>query len=162
MPRRHIPSDYQISSTKEQEKDREPGIQMLPWCNPLSQSGNVHLHLEFTWLVAKRLDNHREFLFSTKTRFKNRFANKEIKPVHPKGNQPWIFIGRTDDEAPVLWPPDVKNWLVGKDSEAGKIEGGRRRGRQRMRWLDGITDRHEFEQIPGDSEKQGSLVRCSP
>ena len=62
--------------------------------------------------------------------------------VHPKGNQAWIFIGRTDAEAetPILWPPDAKNWLIGKDPEAGKIEGGRRRGQQRMRWLDGITD----------------------
>ena len=47
---------------------------------------------------------------------------KEIKPVHPKGNQPWIFIGRTDAEAetPIVWPPDAKNWLTGKDSDAGK------------------------------------------
>ena len=48
--------------------------------------------------------------------------SKEIKPVDPKGNQPWIFIGRTDaeGEAPILWPPDVKNWLIGKDPDAGK------------------------------------------
>ena len=67
---------------------------------------------------------------------------KEIPPVHPKGNQSWIFIGRTDAEAetPVLWPPDAKNWLFSKTLMLGKIEGGRRRGRQRMRWLDGITD----------------------
>ena len=67
---------------------------------------------------------------------------KEIQPVHSKGNQSWIFIGKTDAEAemPVLWSPDVKNWLFGKDLAAGKIEGGRRRGWQRMRWLDGITD----------------------
>ena len=45
---------------------------------------------------------------------------KEIKPVHPKGNQPWIYVGRTDAEAPVLWPPDAKNWLIGKDPDAGK------------------------------------------
>ena len=66
---------------------------------------------------------------------------KEIQPVHPNGNQSWMFIGRTDAEAeaPVLWPPDVKNWLTGKDLMLGKIEGRRRRG-QRMRWLDGITD----------------------
>ena len=57
-----------------------------------------------------------------------------------KGNQFWIFIRRTDADAAVLWPPDVKSWLTGKDPDAGKIEGRRRRGRQRMRWLDGITD----------------------
>ena len=67
---------------------------------------------------------------------------KEIQPVHPKGNQSWIFIRRTDVEAktPILWPPDVKSWLIGKDPEAGKDWGRRRRGWQRMRWLDGITD----------------------
>ena len=70
---------------------------------------------------------------------------KEIKPVNPKGNQPWIFIGRTDAEAeaPILRPPDVKNWLMGKwvaTLMLGKSEGRRRRGRQRMRWLEGITD----------------------
>ena len=53
-----------------------------------------------------------------------------------------MFLGRTDDEAetPILWPPDAKDWLIGKDLRLGKIEGGRRRGRQRMRWLDGIPD----------------------
>ena len=67
---------------------------------------------------------------------------KEIQPVHPKGNQSWIFIGRTDADAetPILWPPDVKNWLAGKTLMLGKTEGRRRRGRQRMRWLDGMTD----------------------
>ena len=67
---------------------------------------------------------------------------KEIQPVHSKGDQFWVFIGRTDveAEAPILWLPYVKNWPIGKDPDAGKIEGRRRRGRQRMRWLDGITD----------------------
>ena len=65
---------------------------------------------------------------------------KEIQTVHPKGDQSWMFIGRTDVEAetPILWPPDVKNWLK-KTLMLGKIE-GRRRGQERMRWLDGITD----------------------
>ena len=67
---------------------------------------------------------------------------KEIQPVHPKGNQSWIFTGRTDVEAEtsILWPPDVKNWLTGKDLILAMTEGRRRRGQQRMRWLDGITD----------------------
>ena len=67
---------------------------------------------------------------------------KEIQPVHPKGDQSWVFTGRTDAEAetPIRWPPDVKSWLIGKDLMLGKIEGRRRRGRQRMRWLDGITN----------------------
>jgi len=65
---------------------------------------------------------------------------KEIEPVHPKGNQPWIFTGRTDaeTEAPILWPPNANSWLIGT-LMLGKIEGRRRRGRQRMRWLDSIT-----------------------
>ena len=67
---------------------------------------------------------------------------KEIQLVHPKGNQSWIFIGRTDAKAetPILWLPDAKSWLIGKDPDAGKIEGRRRRGWQRMRCLDGITN----------------------
>ena len=67
---------------------------------------------------------------------------KEIKPVNCKGNQSWIFTGRTDDEAevPILWPLDVKNWLIRKDPDAGKTEDRRRRGWQRMRWLDGIMN----------------------
>ena len=72
--------------------------------------------------------------------------SKEIKPVHSKGDQFCIFIGRTDAEAetPVLWPPDAKNCLIGKDSNAGKdwkaFHAIQRMGWQRMRWLDGITD----------------------
>ena len=67
---------------------------------------------------------------------------KEIQLVHPKGNQSWIFTGRTDVEAetPILWPPDAKNWLIGKDPGAGKDWRWKRRGWERMRWLDGITD----------------------
>ena len=67
---------------------------------------------------------------------------KEIQPVHPKGDQFWVFTGRTDAEAetPILWPLDAKSWLIGKDLMLGKIEGRRRRGRWTMRWLDGITD----------------------
>ena len=64
------------------------------------------------------------------------------KPVYPKGNQSWIFIWRTCAiaETSIIWPPDVKNWFTGRDPDAGKIEGGRRRGQQRMGCLDGITD----------------------
>ena len=66
---------------------------------------------------------------------------KEVQPVHPK-DQSWVFIGRTDVEAetPILWPPDVKSWLIWEDPVLGKIEGRRRRGQQRMRMLDAITN----------------------
>ena len=68
--------------------------------------------------------------------------SKEVKSVNLKGNQLWIFIGRTDANAkvPLLWPPDAKSRLIGKDPDAGKIEGKRGRGQQRMRWLGVITD----------------------
>ena len=67
---------------------------------------------------------------------------KEIQPVHSKGDQSWVFFGRTDAKAetPVFWPPHLKSRLIGKDSEAGRDWGQEKRGRQRMRWLDGITD----------------------
>ena len=67
---------------------------------------------------------------------------KESQPVHPKGNQPWIFIRRTDAEAeaPILWPPAAKSWLIRKDPDAGKGWGQEEKRQQRMRWLDGITD----------------------
>ena len=68
--------------------------------------------------------------------------SKEIKPVNANGNQPLIFIGKTDAEAevPVLWPPDEKSQLIGRDPMLTEIEGRRRRKQQSMRWLDGITD----------------------
>ena len=68
--------------------------------------------------------------------------SKEIQPVNPKGNQPWIFIGRTvaEAEAPILWPLDAKCWLIGKDPDAGKDWGQKEKGWQRIRWLDSITD----------------------
>ena len=66
---------------------------------------------------------------------------KEIQPVHPKGDQSWVFIGRTDVEAetPILWPPD-NSWLTWKNPDAGKDWGQEERGQQRIRWLDSITD----------------------
>ena len=67
---------------------------------------------------------------------------KEIQPVNPKGDQPWIFIERTDAEAetPILWPPDVKNWLILKDPDAGKDWRQEEKGMTEMRLLDGITN----------------------
>ena len=69
-------------------------------------------------------------------------ACKKTQPVHPRGDQSWVFIGRTDVEAetPILWPPHAKGWLIEKDPNAGKDWGQEERGWQRMRWLDGITN----------------------
>ena len=90
----------------------------------------------------------------------------DIKSVNNKGNQSWIFIGRTDAEAeaPILCPPDVKNWLTGKDCDVGKDWGQEEKGMTEdeivgwHNWLNG----HEFEQAPGDSGGQGGLACCNP
>ena len=90
---------------------------------------------------------------------------KEIKPIHPKGDQSWIFIGRTDAKAetPILWPPDVKNWLIGKDPDSGKDWRQEEKGMTEddmvewHHWLNG----HEFEQALGDGVGQVSLACCS-
>ena len=80
------------------------------------------------------------FQFVVQKTLESPLDSEEIKPVNPKGNQPWLFIGRTDAEAPILWPHNAKGQLIGKDLGAGKDWGQGRRGRQRMRWLDGIID----------------------
>ena len=92
--------------------------------------------------------------------------SKEIKPVNPKGSQPWLLIERTDaeTEAPILWPPDAKSQVIGKDPDAGKYWRQEVKGMTEdemfgwHNWLNG----HEFEQTPGDSKVQGSLACCSP
>ena len=91
---------------------------------------------------------------------------KEISPVNPKGNQPWIFIGRTDAEAetPLVWPPDVEKLPIGKDPDTRKDWKQEEKGTtdEEMvgchHWLNG----HEFEQTLGDGERQGGLACCSP
>ena len=92
----------------------------------------------------------------------------EIKPFSPKGNQPRIFTGRTDEaeaeaEAPILWPPDAKSQLIGKDPDAGKDRGQEeQRGTEdeMVGWHHRLNG-HGFEQAPGDGEGQGSLACCS-
>ena len=89
-----------------------------------------------------------------------------VQPVRPKGNQSWIFVGRTDTEGetPKLWPPDVKNWLIWKDPDAGKDWRQEEKGTTEdemvgwHHWLNG----HEFEQAPGVGDGQGGLACCSP
>ena len=86
--------------------------------------------------------------------------HKEIQPVNPKGNQSWIFTRRIDAEAetPTLWPPNEKNWLIGKDPDAGKDWRQEEKGTtedERVGW-------HQFEQALGDGDGQESLACCSP
>ena len=83
---------------------------------------------------------------------------KEIQPVHPKGNQSWIFIGRIDAKAetPILWPPDVKNWLIGKDPDAGKYwrqEGKGTTGDKMAGWHHQLSG-HEFQEAPGVGDRE--------
>ena len=89
---------------------------------------------------------------------------KEIQPVHPKGDQSWVFVGRTAAvaETPILWPPHAKSWLIGKDSDAGRDWGQEKKGTTEEEmvgwhhWLDG----HEFEGTLGVGDGQGGLVCC--
>ena len=93
----------------------------------------------------------------------NPLVCKEIKPVNPKGNQSWIFIGRTDAKVPILWPPDAKSRLTRKDFDDGKDWRQDEKGMTEYEiigchhWLIG----HEFEQVLGDGERQGTLACCS-
>ena len=114
----------------------------------------LFLFIKFLWTVV--LEKTRE----------SPLDYKEIKPVNPKGNQSWLFTGMTDAEAeaPILWPPAAKSWLVRKDSDAGKEWRQEKKGMTEDKmaewhhWLNG----HEFEQASGDGEGQGSLACCSP
>ena len=84
--------------------------------------------------------------------------------ANPKGNQPWVFIGRTEAEAPILWPPHAKSWVIGKDSDAGQDWKQEEKGMTEDEMVGchhGFNGR-EFEQTVGDSEGQGSLACCSP
>ena len=92
------------------------------------------------------------------------FDCKEIQPVHPKGNQSWIFIGRTDAEGPILWPPDMKNWLLGDDPDAGKDWRQEEKGMtedEMVEWHHQL-DGHEFKLTPGVGDGQRILACCSP
>ena len=98
--------------------------------------------------------------------FESSLDCKEIQPVHPKGDQSWVFIGRTDFEVetPTLWPPDVKNWLTGKDPEAGKDSRWEETGmtEDEMVGWHHRCNRHEFGSTLGVGDGQWCLVCCSP
>ena len=152
---------------------------MFPIVLPQSILGhpNYFLSRHFFWPITSFNNNNKKYLL---TKFfwvpknwcfrtvvlekipESPLDSKEIKPVNPEGNQLWLFIGRTN-EVPILCLPGMKSWLIGKDPDAGKDWGQEKKGMTEdemvgwHHWLSG----HEFEQTPGDSEGQGSLVCCS-
>ena len=98
--------------------------------------------------------------------FESPFECKEIQPVHPKGNQSWVFIGSTDAEAEtlILWPCDAENWLTGKDPDAGKDWRHEDKGtteNEMFGWHHGVSG-HDFEQALGVGKGQGNLACCNP
>ena len=116
-------------------------------------------------LVCIPTNSVRGFPFLEKT-LESPSDSKEIKPVNPKGNQPWLSIGMTDAEAEVsvLWPPNAKNWLIGKDPDTGKDWRQEEKGateEEMVGWHHRLNE-HEFEQTLGDSEGQGMVACCSP
>ena len=88
----------------------------------------------------QRIDAFELWKASLEKNLQRPLDSKKIKRINLKGNQLWIFIGRTDVEAPIFWPSNVKSWLIWKDPDAGKDRRQKEKGQQRMRWLDGITD----------------------
>ena len=120
-----------------------------------------------SWTI-KKAEHQRTDVFELwlEKTFESPLDCKKIKPVSPKGNQSWMFIERTEaeGEAPVLWPPDVKNWLTRKDPDAGKDWRQEEKGTtedEMVGWHHRL-DGHESEQVLGDGDGQGSLVCCSP
>ena len=123
-------------------------------------------HAQMWELDHKKLKNWCFWSMVLKKTLESLLNFKEIQPVHPKGNKSWIFIGRTDVEAKtlILWPPDVKNWLIWKDPGAGKDwrqEEKETTEDEMVGWRHQLEG-HEFEQALGVGDGQGRLVCCSP
>ena len=128
---------------------------------PLGKSQAPILKMESRSLESGHEGTSKVCIIRTGVKSKS-LDSKEIKPVNPKGNQPWLFIGRAnaEAEAPILWPPDVKSQLTGKDFDPGKDWGQEEKGAiedEIVGWHYWVNE-HEFEQILGDSEGQGSLA----
>ena len=125
------------------EKYRRKGVR-----KPRTKPGDINTYLVNNSGKGAYQGNKKIWMFQRKSKhcfmvskcLESPLDSKEIKPVNPKENQPWIFIRRTDAEAPLFWPPDAKSWLTGKDPDAGKDWGQEEKGERRMTWLDGITD----------------------
>ena len=117
-----------------------------------------------SWTVKKaehrRIDDFE--LWCWRGLFESPLDCKEIQPVHPKGDQSWVFIGRTDAETPIIWPPCAKSWLIGKDPDAGRDCGQEEKGttEDEMAGWHHWLDVHEFEWTPGTGDGQGGLLWC--
>ena len=137
------------------------------WTNKGPSSQSYGFSNSHVWMWE--LDQKEGWCFQTvvlEKTLESPLDSKEIKPFNPKGNQPWIFIERTDavDEAPVLWPPDVKIQLIQKDPDAGKDTRWEEKGTtqdEMVGWHHRLNG-HEFEQVPAVGDGQGSLACCSP
>ena len=141
---------------------QETWVQSLGWKDPLEKGYGCE-----SWAVKKaecrRIDAFELWCWRRLSRVP--WTARRSSHGNPKGNQSWIFIGRTEAaaKAPILWPPDAKNWLTGKTLMLGKIEGGRKREQQKTRWLDGITNSMNMSLSKlGDGEGQESPACCSP
>ena len=119
-----------------------------------------------SWTIKKAECQRIDWCFWTvvlEKTLESHLSCKEIQPVHPKGNQPWIFIRRTDSEAPILWPPDAKSWLIWKDPDSGKDWRQEEKGMTEdemvgwHHWLDG----RGLGWTPGVGDGQGGLACCS-
>ena len=154
---------------KSYDKSREHINKQTCFANkaPSSQSygfSNSHVWMWNSWTIKKaecqRID---AFELGLEKTLESPLDCKKIKPVNPKGNQSWIFIGRTEAKAPILWSSDAKNWLIRKDPNAGK-DWRQEKGtteEEMVGWHHQLNG-HEFEQAPGVGDGQGSLVSCSP
>ena len=114
-------------------------------------------HVQIWELDHKVLKNWCFRIVVPKKTLESLLDSREIKPVNPKGNEPWIFIGRTDAEGPIFWPHDVKSWLIGKDPDAGKEWEQKGATEDEMIGWHHWLNRHELEQTLGDSEDREAL-----
>ena len=130
IPRQHIKNQKHHFTDK--------GVYSQSYGFPSSHVWMWELNHKEDWM----LKNWCFWIVVLEQNFENPLDSKKIKPVNPKGNQSWIFTGRTvaETEAPVLWPSESKSWLIGKDLEAGKGWSQKEKGWQRMRWLDSIIN----------------------
>ena len=135
---------------------------------PSSQSccfSSSHVWMwELDYKESQVLKNRCFWIVVLEKTLENPLYSKENQPVHPKGNQSWLLIGRSDAEAPILWPLDVKNWLIGKDPDAGSDWRQEEKGTtedEMVGWHHQLNE-YEFEYAPGVGDRRGSLAYCSP